>query len=117
MAVLDKRALAELRLLDPDGRSDLIARVYTSYLKSLTRLLLQLTQARQQGDSVAMNRAVHTLKSSSASVGAVGLSTLCVAVEDCLRAGAADQLPGLLNQLLSEAARVEDAVPHFLSEQ
>ena len=117
MAVLDKRALAELRLLDPDGRSELIPRVYSSYLKSLTLLSLQLTQARQQGDSLAMNRAVHTLKSSSASVGALGLSNVCVAVETCLRAGTADQLPDLLNQLLSEAARVEDAVPYFLSGQ
>ena len=116
-AALDKRALAELRLLDPCGNSGLIPRVYSSYLQSLAQLLSQLTQARLHGDHAAMSLAAHTLKSSSASVGALGLSKLCAEVENALRAGASDQLPGLHDRLQAEAARVEAAVPHFLSDQ
>ena len=116
-AALDKRVLAELRLLDPGGSSGLIPRVYSCYLQSLARLLSQLTLAHQHGDDAAMNLAAHTLKSSSASVGALALSRLCAQVEDALRAGASDQLPGLHERLLAEAACVEAAVPHFLSDQ
>ncbi len=113
---LDVRALAELRLLDPSGSVGLIPRLYSSYLQSLQRLMLQLTQARLHGDHAAMNLAAHTLKSSSASVGALGLSKLCAEVEDALRAGALDQLPGLHDRLQAEAVRVAAAVPQFLSD-
>lgn len=57
----------------------------------------------------------HTLKSSSASVGALSLSALCSAAEQAVREGDLDALPALLDSLESEAARVDVAVSQLLS--
>ena len=71
--------------------------------------------ARQPFDADALRMAVHTLKSSSGSVGALDLARLCGLAEAELREGRFDALPPLLDALLTESARVESAVSHLLS--
>ena len=112
--VLDARALAELAQLDPTGANQLMARVLTTYRSSLARLLAQLVAARQPFDGAALKLATHTLKSSSASVGASRLSVLCGLAEIAVRDGLIDGLPAILDDLVVEAARVDAAVHQLL---
>jgi hypothetical protein len=104
--VLDAEALERLRELDPGGKAGLLARVLATYTHSLQQLLAQLQVARDEGDSQAQRHVAHTLKSSSASVGALTLSALCAEVERQLRDGPMDGLVGQLDQLASEGRRV-----------
>jgi len=113
--VLDAAALANLSQLDPTGANKLMHRVLTTYRSSMARLLAQLTQARAQGDAGAMRLVAHTLKSSSASVGALALSALCGDAERALREGRLDAVPALLDQLVAESARVDAAVLQLLA--
>ena len=113
--VLDAQALANLAQLDPTGANKLLPRVLTAYRGSLARLLPQLTAARISLDLGALKLLTHTLKSSSASIGALDLSALCGAAEQALREGMLDGLPGTLDDLLAEAARVDAAVLQLLS--
>lgn len=115
-AVLDADALANLSQLDPTGANRLMRRVFTTYRSSMTRLLAQLAQARTQPDPAGQRLVVHTLKSSSASVGALALSQLCGEAEKALRDGQPDVVPALLDQLVAEAARVDAAVLQLLAE-
>lgn len=115
-AVLDPQALATLRELDPTGNSRLMQRVMTTYRASLARLLGQLTLARDRNDTASLRLVTHTLKSSSASVGALKLSTLCAAAEQAVREGRLDGLPPLLDQLEAEAVRVDAAVLQLLTD-
>ena len=108
--VLDAHAVAELAQLDPDGRGHLLERVMATYLASLSRLMAELRQAQARGDLNAMRHAVHTLKSSSASVGARELSSLCAQAEMAVRESQLALLPDLLRRLVDEAGRVESAV-------
>lgn len=114
--VLDPQALANLAQLDPTGANRLVQRVLTTFRSSMARLLAQLTHARMQPDPAALKLVVHTLKSSAASVGAVALSSLCAEAERQLREGQLDTVEPLLDQLLAEAQRVDDAVLQLLNE-
>lgn len=113
--VLDAQALANLAQLDPTGASKLLSRVLTAYRGSLARLLPQLTAARMSLDLGTLKLVTHTLKSSSASIGALDLSALCGAAELALREGRLDGLPRILDDLLAEAAQVDAAVLQLLS--
>ena len=115
-ALLDAAALANLAQLDPTGANRLLPRVLTTFRTSMARLLAQLALARAQPDLATQRLVAHTLKSSAASVGALWLSQLCGDAEKALRDGRLDDVPGLLDQLVAEAARVDVAVLHLLAD-
>ena len=104
--VLDAKALAKLQELDPSGNSGLVARVLATYAQSLQRQLVALQAARHDADAQGQRHVAHTLKSSSASVGALALSALCADVEQRLREGQSLDLGGQLDALTAEAERV-----------
>lgn len=104
--VLDAQALARLQELDPSGTSGLVARVLSTYAQSLQRQLGVLQTARQDHDLSGQRHVAHTLKSSSASVGALKLSALCAEVERQLRDGVPDGLEAQLDELVAEAQHV-----------
>lgn len=114
-AELDAQALAGLTMLDPTGANKLVQRVLSTYQTSLGRLLQQITDGQARGDNAAVRLAVHTLKSSSASIGALDLSRLCAAAEQAVRDGQLDTLPPILGGLQAEARRVALAVQQKLS--
>ncbi|MEX8519152.1 MAG: response regulator [Leptothrix sp. (in: b-proteobacteria)] len=86
--VLDPVALERLRELDPSGQNRLVERVLKAFETSIERLGPQLDDGLHTRDPAAVRHVVHTLKSSSASVGALPLSQLCSDVELQIRAGA-----------------------------
>jgi histidine phosphotransfer protein HptB len=106
LALLDATALARLSELDPGGKAGLVGRVLRTYTQSLERMLGQWHVARAAGDATALRHIAHTLKSSSASVGALGLSALCADVEAHLREGRLEGLETQLDRLAAEAERI-----------
>ena len=113
---LDAKALRNLRLLDPTGTAGLLGRVLRTYRSSLARLLAQLDAAQARGDSAGIRLVVHTLKSSSASIGALVMSQLCGAAEAAVRDGQDVQLTVLLTRLRVEAVQVDLAVHALLAD-
>lgn len=111
---LDERSLAGLRALDPGGGRQLLRRVFDTYLTTLGKLRRQLDDAQGRGEPAAMQLAVHTLKSSSANVGALSLSRLCTEAEQTMRDRGVDSAVGLLERLRVEADRVEAEVRRLL---
>ena len=109
-AVLDSGALARLAELDPKGQGGLVARVLATYTQSLVKLLDQLAAARTAGDTNALRHVAHTLKSSSASVGALQLSSLCADIERKVREQQTDGLEAQLDEMWREGARVLSAL-------
>jgi len=114
-AVLDADALARLRELDPQGESRLLERVLRAFESSAGRLARQFEEARTAGDMQGVRHVVHTLKSSSASIGAVALARLCTEIETAIRAGAFGSLPDRLDAMDRELAAVLQAVTLMLS--
>jgi HPt (histidine-containing phosphotransfer) domain-containing protein len=114
--VLDAACMAELRALDPDGKAQLVKRVLATYQASLTKLVAQLQMARGEGAWDQVSRVAHTLKSSSASIGALVLSALCAEIERLLRAGDSNGAQPLIDQFQAEALRVDGAVRQTLQQ-
>ena len=114
--VLDAACMAELRALDPDGKAQLVKRVLATYQASLTKLVAQLQLARGEGAWDQVSRVAHTLKSSSASIGALALSALCAEIERLLRAGDSNGALPLIDQFQAEVQRVDGAVRQTLQQ-
>lgn len=106
--IFDPVALERLRELDPDGRHGVLQRVLTAFETSLTRMLVQLAAESEGGDASVVAGIAHTLKSSSASVGATVLSQACAEVERRLRTGEPGSLEADIARLVQagEAALV-----------
>ena len=96
---LDPEALARLRELDPKGDNKLLERVLQAFQASAARLMPQLEAARLSGDRATVRLVAHTLKSSSASIGALELSQVCAQIEALIRAESTDDLDPLLHRM------------------
>jgi HPt (histidine-containing phosphotransfer) domain-containing protein len=104
--VLDRDALDRLRELDPSGQGGLVERVLATYAQSLAKLLDQLGSARAATDHAGLRHVAHTLKSSSASVGALQLSAFCADIERRVREGQTDGLEDRLDAMADEGRRI-----------
>ncbi len=97
---LDMDALGALRALQAPGQPSLLLRVLDLFEASSAKLMAELGQQLASGDIEAITRSAHTLKSSSANIGATQLAAQAKAVEMC---GRAQDLAGCR----SEAERLE----------
>lgn len=111
---LDESALARLRELDPDGRHGVLQRVLTAFETSLARALGQLQEQQVAADAKAVAALAHTLKSSSASVGAMALAAACTQVEARLRDGQNTNLRDDVGLLLAHGRAAQAAVGAML---
>ncbi|MCY4743663.1 Hpt domain-containing protein [Pelomonas sp. UHG3] len=114
--LLDPQAVQRLRELDPSGGNKLLERVVGAFSTSLDRLLPELARARQDGklDFTAIRHVSHTLKSSSASLGAIALSARCADIESMARDERADGLPEQLDAMLQDIQQVRAALAALL---
>ena len=78
---LDQTALDNIRALSDDGNPDLLGRIIGLFLKEAPALVERMRGAVQSGDAKDLRMAAHTLKSSSANLGAMKLAALCKDLE------------------------------------
>lgn len=114
--VLDEQALARLRELDPGGNNHLLERVVGAFLKALEQQEDVLRQGlAPDPDLAAVRHVAHTLKSASASLGALSLSQRCADIEAAARAGEGPLLPALTSAVLVEIDAARQAMQPLLS--
>lgn len=115
-ALLDPEAIRRLRELDPSGSNKLLERVVTAFSGSLDRLLPELARARAgtTPDLTVVRHISHTLKSSSASLGALALSARCADIEAMARDGRIDGLSEQLDAMLQDIQQVRAALAALL---
>jgi HPt (histidine-containing phosphotransfer) domain-containing protein len=101
-AHLDLAALERMRALQQEGAPSVLDRVIEHYLRQSPQLLQTLQKAVAQDDTVTLQQAAHTLKSSSATLGASCLAALCKALEAMGRARDLAQAPAVLSDLETE---------------
>lgn len=90
---------------DPDFFSDLI----DQFMDDTRTLLDTMRAAIAADDATTMERRAHTLKASSANVGALGMSELCLVLQEMGRAGRTDGADQYFAQLTHEFTRVQEA--------
>ena len=80
-AELDTKALASIRALQREGQPNILETVTNLYVEHSPAIIDGLLDAATRLDAKSVNEAAHTLKSSSANVGATKLAELCRRVE------------------------------------
>ena len=105
---VDPAALQALAELEQNESSDLLEELVDAYLSSSTQLSAQLRDSIAAGDAKSMSVAAHTLKSSSAQIGAMRLSALSKQIESLGRAGSIDGARDLLGELSTELESVHE---------
>jgi HPt (histidine-containing phosphotransfer) domain-containing protein len=108
--LIDHRALMNITALQRPGSPPLLTKVVSLYFQSSRELLEKLRQALEQGDADTTRKAAHSLKSSSANLGARQLASLSKALEDAGRSHSLEQAGPLLERIKTEHGRVVAAL-------
>ncbi|MGI9507127.1 MAG: response regulator [Geminicoccaceae bacterium] len=80
-ASLDLTPIEALRSLDPSGERNIVQRAITKFISYSDELLARLTSAVGESDGEEISRIAHSLKSSSANLGATDLARQCSELE------------------------------------
>ncbi|MBE0602186.1 MAG: Hpt domain-containing protein [Deltaproteobacteria bacterium] len=78
---IDRSVLEGIRMLEGPGGHGLLEKVVTLYLSDSLKQMESIRSSSGTGDAESLRRAAHTLKSSSANVGATGVSDICRKIE------------------------------------
>lgn len=115
--LLDPQAVKRLRELDPSGSNRLLERVLEAFENSVSRLQPMLVEARDNHDLATIGQVAHTLKSSSASIGAIKLSRLCAEIEQMIRQSSEDALGPRIDAVCDEIGLVIDNLRSMQSQK
>ena len=107
---LDRQVLAELANIQRNGRPGFMDRVITLYLQTAAELIADLEAASAADELAVLQRASHTLRPCSASVGALSLAALCEALESTARSGSIPDSRDRVEAIRDEYQRVEAAL-------
>jgi two-component system sensor histidine kinase/response regulator len=113
---INRRALDAIRQLPGPNSAALLNKVITAYLLDSPARLTRLRAAADASDAKALHREAHTLKSSSANVGAERLAALCAELEALARKESVDGTKPLLQEVEFELPRVLALLATILAE-
>ncbi len=105
-AAVDPQALQELRALAGDDASIILGEMIESYMEDSPVHIETMVQALVAADPQALQRAAHTMKSSSATLGASHLAQLCRELEVMGQSSNLSEAETKLQQLQLEYQRV-----------
>ncbi len=108
--VLDLSVLDGLRDLQVIGAPDILTRIVDAYLPSSDRLVAELREGAGVKDFEKIQNAAHSLKSSSAAIGAMQLSEFSKELELGCRNGTLLDAAELVRKIETEFARVKNAL-------
>jgi HPt (histidine-containing phosphotransfer) domain-containing protein len=108
--ILDQSVLASLRELQEEGEPDILEEVGGLFLKHAPEKISAIDKAVADRDAKALQVAAHSLKSSSAYVGAMKLSAMSKELEMMGRSGVLEGATERAESLKTEYLRVKTAL-------
>jgi two-component system, sensor histidine kinase and response regulator len=99
---LDHSAIEAVRQLDPDGNDRLLSRLIALYRDDSSQLLADIDNAMKTSDAEGVARAAHTLKSSSANLGATNVAAIARQIEHSARGGDLNDLASSVTKLRAQ---------------
>jgi CheY-like chemotaxis protein/HPt (histidine-containing phosphotransfer) domain-containing protein/anti-sigma regulatory factor (Ser/Thr protein kinase) len=109
-SAIDRKIIEQIKSLTTDGEPDLLGRILTTYLSETQKLLDKLIEDFKQADAEAVKKTAHSLKSSSAHVGAVKLSSLFKEIEAKAKERSLDDINEMVAALTQEFDLVQQAL-------
>jgi HPt (histidine-containing phosphotransfer) domain-containing protein len=98
--VIDQRVLAGIRAMEDEDDPDMLSDIIRLYLEQAPELLNTIEIAIENSHSEGVRIAAHTLKGSSANMGAKLVTELCTELEELGRAGKFDTARSRFSQLI-----------------
>jgi CheY-like chemotaxis protein/HPt (histidine-containing phosphotransfer) domain-containing protein len=108
--VIDPQVIASLRALQGNGDPDILGECLDAFVQDTPVQLAAMRAAIQQRDAAAVRRGAHSLKGSSATLGACRMLALCKQLEATVTAGALAAADASLSQLEAEFEAARDAL-------
>jgi HPt (histidine-containing phosphotransfer) domain-containing protein len=105
--IIDPQALENLHALDPDDGGAFVREIRDIYFEDTALRLDDLDQCLASGDAAKFCRTAHTLKGSSANLGAVAVRDLAEKLELQSKTSLAPDLGGMVAQLRVEYERAK----------
>jgi HPt (histidine-containing phosphotransfer) domain-containing protein len=115
--VIDRSVLASLRELQDEGDPDIIAEVGGLFLKHSPDKVNAILQSVESNDAKGLQLAAHSLKSSSAYIGAMRLSAMAKELEMMGRSSSLQGAVELAEKLNAEFSLVMTALEKEINEQ
>ncbi len=111
--LLKQDALDKIRALQRPGSPNILDKIINLYLENSRDLMQSIIDSIERDDSASLQEAAHSLKSSSANLGAVKMAALCKELEYMGREGEACSAASLLDGIkttgkLTQAALKEE---------
>jgi PAS domain S-box-containing protein len=104
---IDPQALQTLRDALGESATEGMIELIDCYLNETPKLIQVISDAASKNDAAALNYAAHTLKSSSAYLGAIAVVDLCKQLETTSRSGSIEGSETTVKQLKIEYERVQ----------
>ena len=108
--ILDPQVLNSLREFAGAKAQTIISQIIEQYLEDSPEKLQAIEAAATEQDAKALRKAAHSLRSSSANLGAINVAELCKTVENIARSGTTEGTSQTIKQLKTEYARLEVAL-------
>jgi signal transduction histidine kinase/DNA-binding response OmpR family regulator/HPt (histidine-containing phosphotransfer) domain-containing protein len=114
---INRHALDNIRALSANGGEALLQRVINAYVNDTPKHLQSLRQAVASTNAANMRKAAHSLKSSSANVGAEALAQMSKTLETLGRADTTDGAAAILANMENEFEAVRNSLSAILEKE
>ncbi|HNP26351.1 MAG TPA: Hpt domain-containing protein [Nitrosomonas sp.] len=114
--ILNQEQLNVIRNLDPACGDALVNKILQVFLETSVDLTRQIEEAINNTDAESLRHAAHTLKSSSANVGAESLSVIAQKLELCGKSGEFEQVGQLHDNLQQRYQKVITEIRQMLKQ-
>jgi two-component system sensor histidine kinase/response regulator len=115
--VINRHALENIRALSEDRGDALVNRVISAYVADTPQHLSTLRHAIDALDALSLRKAAHSLKSSSANVGAETLAQMCKEMEHLGRTETTNGASGILTNMETEFQAVRHSLSAILEKE
>jgi len=112
---IDQEPLNAIAALQPQDPKAILTKLISLYFSSSLKLMQRILKAVEENDADSLKTAAHTLKSSSASLGAMILAEKCQELEMMAREGVADGAGNRMAPLEREYERVRESLNLYLT--
>lgn len=106
-SVIDPQAIENLRALNPGDNDEFLREIAGIFLEDTPQRIAELDQSLAAGDAAKFTRAAHSIKGSSANLGAMALRSVAEKLEHQARTGGLTDVAALVSEIKAEFARAQ----------
>ncbi|MEX2044768.1 MAG: Hpt domain-containing protein [Opitutus sp.] len=109
-AVIDPRAIENIRSLSPGDNDEFLREIVTIFLEDTPMRITELDDSLVAGDAPKFTRAAHSIKGSSANLGATALRLTAERLEAASRTNGLGGVTSLMDEVKFEYERAKSAL-------